>query len=63
MATSKEINDLLEHIAFSFIHGDFDPASETGGCSCNTCQILREKIRTIHEKELQKYLADRGMIK
>ena len=45
----------LEHISFSFVHGGFDPCGQ-GGCSCNICCNLREKIRTIHEKEIKECL-------
>jgi len=40
----------LEHIAFSFVHGGFDP-DNVGGCSCDDCSQLREEIAAIRERE------------
>ena len=34
----------IEHIAYSFIHGGFDHDSQSGGCSCHVCYLLRTKI-------------------
>ena len=38
----------LDHIAFSFVHGGFDPFGE-GGCSCLTCCELRNRVRALME--------------
>ncbi len=41
----------LEHIAFSFVHGGFDPYGQ-GGCSCDICSALRLLVKGVHDKEL-----------
>jgi hypothetical protein len=40
----------LDHIAYSFVHGGFDPEQQ-GGCSCDDCQFLRSKIKEIQKEE------------
>jgi hypothetical protein len=41
----------IDHIAYSFIHGGFDPDSQSGGCSCHICYLLRTKIVERRNKE------------
>lgn len=40
----------LSHLAFSIVHGTFDPESP-GGCSCSSCQWLINKINEIKREE------------
>jgi len=40
----------LEHIAYSFVHGGFDPYAP-GGCSCDICVFLRKKVQIIRRNE------------
>lgn len=49
----------IDHIAYSFIHGGFDPDSETGGCSCTDCSKLRKRIKLIRENEGKEYMENK----
>ena len=44
----------LEHIAYSFVHGGFEPLGH-GGCSCDICCFLREKVAIIRFNEAKEY--------
>ena len=49
----------IEHIAYSFIHGGFDPDSQSGGCSCHVCYLLRTKIIERRAVEGVEYFCDK----
>ena len=44
----------LEHLAFSILHGTFNPESP-GGCSCELCKQLRDKIDELCKEEAAKF--------
>lgn len=45
---------LLEHLAFSILHGTFD-ANSPGGCSCPDCTKLRNKIDELCKEEATRF--------
>ena len=44
----------IDHLAFSILHGTFNPDSP-GGCSCDTCQAIRKRIEELREAEAAKF--------
>ena len=44
----------LEHLAFSILHGTFDPNSP-GGCSCEKCEVIRKQIDILCKEEAAKF--------
>jgi hypothetical protein len=45
---------LIEHLAFSILHGTFD-INGLGGCSCEICCKIRIKITEIAKEEATKF--------
>lgn len=48
----------LEHIAFSFVHSGFEPDAQ-GGCSCENCTWLRERVQQIRTQEGEEFYQER----
>lgn len=43
----------LKHLAYSIAHGTFDEGC--GGCACELCQQLRDKIKELQQKEATEF--------
>ena len=46
----------LNHLAWVIVHNGLEPNSGFGGCSCDTCSLLRDCMKAIREKEAQEYI-------
>jgi len=47
-------NKDIEHLAFSILHGTFNNDS-MGGCSCDLCTQIRDKIEELCKEEATKF--------
>lgn len=47
-------NTELEHLAFSILHGTFNPDSP-GGCGCDTCTAIRSKMDELCKEEAARF--------
>lgn len=48
MKFSCEVEKTLDHLAFVIEHRGLMPDNEFGGCSCETCETLRDRIAAAH---------------
>jgi len=46
----------LNHLAWVIVHNGLEPEKGFGGCSCDTCSLLRDCMKTIRDKEAQEYM-------
>ena len=49
--------DTIDHLAFSIVHGTFDEGSP-GGCSCEFCAKLSNRIDELYKEEAAKFYAE-----
>lgn len=47
----------IEHLAFSIIHGTFDPNSP-GGCSCELCSKISKRIEELCKEEADRFYSE-----
>jgi hypothetical protein len=47
----------IEHLAFSILHGTFNIDSP-GGCSCELCTTIRNRINELRKDEAAKFYAE-----
>ena len=46
----------LNHLAWVIVHNGLEPDAGFGGCSCDTCSLLRDCMKAIREKEAREYI-------
>ena len=46
----------LNHLAWVLVHGVLEPEKGFGGCSCDTCSLLRDCMKAVREKEAREYI-------
>jgi len=47
----------LNHLAWVIVHKVLEPEKGFGRCSCDTCSLLREIMKSIREREAKEYMA------
>lgn len=46
----------LNHLAWVLVHNGLEPESGFGGCSCDTCSLLRDIMKDIRKREANDFI-------